>query len=143
MIEFWSGKCVFTLRVAAVILRSGFVLLQRAPGGLILPGGRVEFLEHSRDALHRELWEELGTQADIDRLLWVVENVFDYQRAHVHQNLWIYNAAIHEDVAVETMRKNRLGWWPLADVGALPLLPDFLRTKLSEAPQAVEHVCVR
>jgi 8-oxo-dGTP pyrophosphatase MutT (NUDIX family) len=60
MIEFWDGKCVFCFRVAGVLRRCEHILLQRAPGGLILPGGRVELLEQTGSALAREMREELG-----------------------------------------------------------------------------------
>jgi mutator protein MutT len=59
------------LVVAAVILRQGEVLIgQRRPGDWNefkweFPGGKVEAGESPRDALARELTEELGIQAEI------------------------------------------------------------------------------
>jgi 8-oxo-dGTP pyrophosphatase MutT (NUDIX family) len=80
MIEFRDGKCVFCLRVAGVLRRCGHLLVQRAPGGLILPGGRVEMLEQTIGALTREMWEELAVHIEVGRLLWIVENLFDYRQ---------------------------------------------------------------
>jgi 8-oxo-dGTP diphosphatase len=58
--------------VAAVIERGGLILVgQRKPGGRHalkweFPGGKVELGEASREALVRELREELGIEARID-----------------------------------------------------------------------------
>ncbi len=142
MLEFWDGKCVFCMRVAGVLRRSGYVLLQHAPGGFILPGGRVEFLEHTHSALAREMWEELGVHVDVGRMLWIVENVFDYNGIHVHQFLTIYELSTGEDVPIERARAERMQWWPIEEVDSMVLFPEFLRRSIVELPEAVEHVCI-
>lgn len=58
------------LAVSAAIFRDGKVLLVRrsrspAKGFYSLPGGRVEFGESLRGALHREVDEETGLKVDI------------------------------------------------------------------------------
>lgn len=59
--------------VAAIVVREGRVLLSRRPGGTHLaglwefPGGKVEAGEGEREALARELREELGVEAEIAR----------------------------------------------------------------------------
>ncbi len=142
MLEFWDGKCVFCLRVAGVLRRSGYILLQHAPGGFILPGGRVEFLEHTRSALSREMWEELGVHIEIGRLLWIVENVFDHGGIHVHQFLTIYEVEANEEIATQKTQAERMHWWPIEEVHSMVLFPEFLRTSIGELPEAVEHVCI-
>jgi len=142
MIEFRSGKCIYTQCVAGIVRRSGYVLLQRAPGGFILPGGRVEWLEHSRSALSRELWDELCVRASIGRLLWLVENLFDHRGCHVHQVLIIYETTLAEEISVEHMQASRMCWRPIEEVNRLPLFPEFLRNGLCCLPASVEHVCV-
>lgn len=89
--DFTSGKVIRTDRVAAVVRRSGFILLQRAEDGLILPGGRIELLEHSTDALRRELFENLSVHATVGSLAFVVENLFDHGGFHVHQLIFVYD----------------------------------------------------
>ena len=142
MIEFWDGKCVFCFRVAGVLRRSGYLLVQNAPGGLILPGGRVDLLEQTSAALAREMWEELGVHVAIGRLLWIVENVFDFRGAHVHQVLMIYGMSTAEEMTVEKMRAEGMRWWPADRLRNSNLMPEFLRTSIEELPAAVEHVCV-
>ncbi len=143
MIEFQDGKCHFSLRVAGVLRRCGHLLVQRVPEGMILPGGRIEMLEQSRSALSREMWEELGVHVEIGRMLWIVENVFDYQGAHVHQHLMIYEMSTADEIAVQRMRAEKMTWWPMEQIRRSTLFPEFLRTAVVEIPNAVEHVCLR
>lgn len=142
MIEFRNGKCIYTQGVAGIVRRSGYLLLQRAPDGFILPGGRVEWLEHSQTALGRELWEELHVRASVGRLLWLVENLFDHRGCHVHQVLTIYETTLAGEISAEQMRAHRLCWRPLEEAERLPLFPEFLRGKVCSIPASVEHVCV-
>ena len=66
---------VFTEVAAAVIERPGeFLLAQRPegkpyPGYWEFPGGKIEAGEHPRDALVRELREELGIEARAGELM--------------------------------------------------------------------------
>jgi len=142
MLEFWDGKCVFCMRVAGVLRRSGYILLQHAPGGFILPGGRVEFLEHTRSALSREIWEELGVHIEVGRLLWIVENVFDHQGIHVHQMLNIYEMETGQEISGEKMQAERMHWWPIDEIESMRMFPEFLRTSIGALPATVEHVCI-
>ena len=44
-----------------------------------LPGGAIESGEFSTGALVREMREELAVTVEIGRLVWVVENLFEYR----------------------------------------------------------------
>ena len=61
-----------------VCISDGHVLLCRPKGGAYsyLPGGHIEFGETGREALVREIREELGVEASAGRFLGVVENSF-------------------------------------------------------------------
>ncbi len=75
----WSGRGgLFSLRVGAVLVRDGRVLLTRTEGQdhWFLPGGRVKLGEPAAVALRRELREELGVTVDEVRMRLVAENFF-------------------------------------------------------------------
>lgn len=75
-------------RGVAVI--GGEVLLCRAKGGKTsyLPGGHIEFGETAREALVREIREELGVESETGRFLGAVENSFmQHGKPHAEINL--------------------------------------------------------
>ena len=78
---------------AAVIVRpdGSFLLGRRPPGGFYagyweFPGGKVEAGEMPRDALIRELDEELGIRVEL-AYPWLVRE-FVYEHAHVRLNFF-------------------------------------------------------
>ena len=77
-ISYQTGHEKFNYRVCAMILANGKILAmhdQRSPY-YYLPGGRVQMGETAEDAVLRELWEELGIRAKIDRPLWLNQGFF-------------------------------------------------------------------
>ena len=73
-----------------VCVRDGKLLLCRAKGGssTYLPGGHIEFGETGRQALVREVKEELGVASSTGAFLGVVENAFlQHGKPHAEINL--------------------------------------------------------
>ena len=88
----------FRLAAYAVCIEAGRVLLARhvSPEGesvWTLPGGRVEHAEDPFDAVIREVAEETGCDAVVERLLGVDSRVIPASDAHAgveHQNVGIF-----------------------------------------------------
>jgi ADP-ribose pyrophosphatase YjhB (NUDIX family) len=55
-------------------------------------GGGIEFGEHSRDAMLRELDEELGQSVENLRLITVMENLFTLDGHKGHEIVFLYEA---------------------------------------------------
>lgn len=83
----FKPKRIFQMRVAGIAFRDGHVLVHRATHEKFwsFPGGRAEMGEQSQDTLAREMVEELGVEAQVGRLLWVVENFFHYEGKDWHE----------------------------------------------------------
>src|SRR5262245_61599349 len=86
----------FKVRAGAVAVRDGRLLVHsmRNAAFWVTPGGGVGFGETSRDALARELREELSAEAAVGRLLWVVEHHFETRMRRWHQILWLHEVAL-------------------------------------------------
>jgi len=162
VISFIVDNVQFNFRAAAVIIDDGYVLLHRASYEPFwaLPGGRVEASEPSAVTVARELAEELGPacDADVGRLLWVVENFYGDEDAPFHELGMYYLVTLGADSPY--LAKDRaydgdegdlsshegeyirlfFQWFPLDTVADLPLYPTFLRQRLSALPATPELV---
>src|SRR5690606_7580640 len=77
------GDTIFHVRVAAVALHEGRVLLHRTAGDSIwsLPGGRILVGERIEGAVRREMREETGMKVEVGDVLWVEENFAEWKSA--------------------------------------------------------------
>lgn len=55
-------------------------------------GGGIEYGESSRDAVVREIREELGVEIENVRLLGVLENIFIYEGQQGHEIVFVFDA---------------------------------------------------
>ena len=113
----------------------GKILLCKARGGktTYLPGGHIEFGETGRQALVREIKEELGVDSTTGAFLGVVENSFlQHGKPHAEINL-VYELSLAEGDVRAREDWIEFEWRPLADLG--DLLPETFR-KLGTDPSA-------
>ena len=122
-----------------VAVVGGRLLLCRAKNGktTYLPGGHIEFGETGREALVREVREELGLGSSAGRFLGVVENSFLQRgRRHAEINL-VYELIFDGDAPADPVAREdwiEFVWWPLDRLAEAKLLPtDFIR--LAADPQ--------
>ena len=62
-------------------------------------GGGIEFGERSRDAVVREIREELSAEVRATRILGTRENIFTLDGETGHEILWVYDAEFVDEVA--------------------------------------------
>ena len=118
-----------------VCVIDGKILLCKAKGGktTYLPGGHIEFGETGRQALVREIREELGVDSTTGAFLGVVENSFmQHGKPHAEINL-VYELSLAEGDVRAREDWIEFEWRPLADLG--DLLPETFR-KLGTDPSA-------
>jgi 8-oxo-dGTP pyrophosphatase MutT (NUDIX family) len=151
MVSFERHGAKFTYRAAAVILDANRVLLTKGVNDdfWYLPGGRIELLEPARDALAREMVEELGLEVWIDRLVWTVENFFEFDGRRIHELGLYFLVELPQDCMV--FRKAEFAgleerypivfrWFDLQSIADLEIYPAFLRKALADLPASPEHV---
>ena len=144
----------FNHRVAGACVHEDHVLLTTAEGEdfWMLPGGRVEFLEDTRTALQREMVEELGCEAEVGRLLWVVEDFFALSGRSYHEVAFVYEFLPSDTSVLErTWTRNitdggvamEFRWFSLEELTTVNLQPGFLKEVLANPPAGTEHLIVR
>ena len=122
--------------VAAIIIHEGKVFAtQRGYGefkdGWEFPGGKVEENETLKDALVREIKEELDTEIEVRVLLGTVE--YDYSKFHLSMDCFICsiksgNLVLKEHEAAKWLEKENLDsvdWLP-ADSGLIEKIRKYL-----------------
>ena len=152
MITFEEGGSMFNCRVAGIALSGDRVLLSRAEmnDSWYLPGGRVELLETTEDALKREMQEELGVEIHIERLVWVVEYSFASDGRNYHELAFYYLMTFVHGSHLYDRGKPFPGdeegiklifrWHRIDELGEILLYPSFLQEKLSAIPETIEHI---
>lgn len=123
-----------------VAIVGGRLLLCRARGSATsyLPGGHIEFGETGREALVREIREEMGVDATAGRFLGVVENSFmQHGKPHAEINL-VYELGFADPPAEPKSVEDWISfeWRDLSDLDAAGLLPEAFR-RLGDDPGAV------
>ncbi|TCS96422.1 NUDIX hydrolase [Hazenella coriacea] len=145
----------FNFRVAGVIIHEDHICLHRGLKDEFwsLPGGRVEWNEDTRDAIIREMKEELTIEVEIQRLLWVVEDFFKVNDELLHELGFYYLLDPSKSIfkIEETFDKKSFvsldergvaflyQWFPLEDLEKTDLYPYFLRESLNQLPTRIQQ----
>jgi ADP-ribose pyrophosphatase YjhB (NUDIX family) len=155
MISFDQGNNRFNCRVVGVAVHENSVLLHQAEGDQFwaFPGGRAEFGEPAEQTLRREMKEELGTEVEVVRLLWFVENFFTYANMQYHEIALYFLMRLPPTCkhlvergpfqrAEEEGTKLTFQWFQQRPevLASLPLLPSFLQTEVQKLPESPQHV---
>jgi ADP-ribose pyrophosphatase YjhB (NUDIX family) len=134
-----TTKTIIRGRACAIIRQADRILLNRFGGDSFwaLPGGAVEQGEFSTDGLVREMREELGVTVEIGRLVWMVENLFEYRGTSYTEYGFYYEAVwplptsqIIEGEFVGQEPDQFFRWVRNEDIAALDFRPTVLRLPL-------------
>ena len=153
MVAFDKAQGRFNYRVAGVAIHNGRVLLDRNTRNnyWVLPGGHPDMMESMAVALRREMFEEIGANVEIIRLLWVIENFF-YKDKPVHELSFYFLMEIDPQSELLESEGPFFGeehgyqlvyqWQPIEEnaLMKLPLYPGFLTTGLLELPKIPTHI---
>lgn len=151
MICFDRGNKRFNFRIAGVVIHNNKILFHRTEKDSFwaLPGGRNEFIEFSQDTLIREMKEEIGEKIEIRRLLWVVENFFEFDNKNYHELSFCYLMKFENDSNVlykeefngkeEDMRLI-FRWFDINELDSIEVYPTFIKKKILNLSENIEHI---
>ncbi|MGG3280099.1 NUDIX hydrolase [Paenibacillus solani] len=142
MITFERDHNKFNFRVAGIAIHNNRILLHTTEKDDFwnLPGGRVEFNESTDQTIIREIKEELDIEVQMNKLLFVNEDFFDYEDKHYHEIGFYYLIDFpegHEVVkkdgefkGIEDNGKLIFKWFSLDELKGLNVYPEILKTEL-------------
>jgi 8-oxo-dGTP diphosphatase len=89
-----KNKNIFEICARAIIIRNGKLLVCRIKGNdhHFFPGGHVEFGETAKQALERELKEELGVKAKKFGYIGTMENIYSEHGNKHHEINLVFKA---------------------------------------------------
>jgi ADP-ribose pyrophosphatase YjhB (NUDIX family) len=150
MLVFKQGNCVFNYRAAGIALHHDRVLLHRSKQDAFwaLPGGRVEAMETAQDTLVREMLEKINADITVGRLLYVVENFFNYNGEDYHEIGLYFLIHVPQDLYVDQpfygierqSLKLIFEWVVLDDLSNRAINPDFLSAALMNIGDSARHI---
>jgi ADP-ribose pyrophosphatase YjhB (NUDIX family) len=157
MLTFDQGNLRFNYRIAGIAFDRDRVLLQKVDGQdfWALPGGRGEFLEPAIQTLKREMREELDTEVEVIRLIWVVENFFSGNDFILGEEISCHELGLYFLMELpdksplrsltELCREDEgfkitFKWHALDELENIILYPSFLRAGLNNIPDTTKHI---
>jgi ADP-ribose pyrophosphatase YjhB (NUDIX family) len=155
MITFDEDNIRFTNRIVGIAYDGDRVLLHRAESDdfWALPGGRAELLETAAETLRREMREEMNENVDVERLVWIAENFFEYEPRSFHEIGFYFLMHLPPDSPLRQRTEPFFGqegdlrivfeWFPVETLEQVYLFPTFLRTGLKNLPASTVHVVHR
>lgn len=139
---------LFNFRVAGVAVCNDRVLLHKTPSDNFwsLPGGRVDMFELTMETLLREMAEETGITAEVEDLMWVVENFFAYDGNKYHEVGFYYRMVIpvlenqHDFQTIEEGGELLFHWHEIDKLHEIRMYPDFISADLIRNTKFTKHI---
>lgn len=143
----------FKFRVSGLLINNGKLLVVKIDENSFycLPGGHVELLEDTREAIIREFKEETGISVLVTKLLYVTENFFKSNNSNCHEIGFYY--LLNTDKTIDTKdfniieqdkeRTTKLAFKWL-DINNLEnVKPEFLKKKLQNIDNTFKHLVIK
>lgn len=122
----------YGVRVSAIVVKDGKLLTYKVEDQNHLVGGAILVGEASRKAVAREVKEELGVDCEVEELMFVVENRFDYKGELHHMIEFHYKVTLLGEVPSHTLDEGKYEceWIDLQRLSEYDIRPQYLIKEL-------------
>lgn len=134
----------YGVRVTAIILQDNQLLTYKVGNQRHLVGGAIQLGETSSAAVLREVKEELGVDCQVQELMFVVENRFDYQDELHHMIEFHYKVKLLGAIPKYTLDEvpYECEWLALENLSVYDVRPKFLKEELLKSATSVRHIVI-
>jgi 8-oxo-dGTP pyrophosphatase MutT (NUDIX family) len=144
------GDIILNCRAAGFIVKNNKILVHKEKKQSFWApiGGKIKTMESSIDAVKREYKEELRFDVEIERLLWIAENFFEFESKKYHEYTFIYllsdknNVLNCEDQNFLELNSTQFEykWFDFEEINTLYMKPGFLNGTFDKFPELPIHV---
>lgn len=138
------NQTVFSVRGSAVIIENNQLLTyyNEEKEAYYLPGGAIQVGESTKEAIQREVIEELGVACRVSNLLFVVENEFSLSDKEFHNIEFHYVVTLLDKAPSQVFEGGHLPvkWLSLNDLVSYNLKPEFLKEALLQPKMTLQHI---
>lgn len=140
----------FMCRSCAVVTHEDRILFQKRKNDRYwaLPGGKIGVMETTRDAIVRELNEELAVRdLNVGDVIAVTENFFEMNGSKVHQYIFTHRVTLNDakydniEGVFDGAEKGKdiiFTWIKKSELHNAPIKPDYVAKQLLCADQGVQ-----
>ena len=138
----------FSYRVGAIIMNSDSILMAKnsRDSYYYTVGGRVKFGETAQEAILREIYEETKVILEIERLAFIHENIFQFEKEPFHEIVMFFLMKQNNEIEKLTCKtfdeeygKVTLTWLAINGLENIELYPEFLKTELNKPIKGIQH----
>ena len=100
----------------------------------------------------REIYEELGESLTTEKLLWIVEEFFEFDNVRFHEIAFYYKLVLtgkesflhldHEFLGPENIEHQFFKWIPVEHLHQYDVYPQFLYERCNCLPKQIEHIVI-
>ncbi len=143
----------FKYRVSGLLIKNNKLLVVKIDNNSFycLPGGHVELLEDTREAIIREFKEETNIDVNIKSLLYIIENFFKSGKYNCHE-VGIYYLLDTEqlinfdDYVVDEQDKDKITklsfkWFDIDNLKNVK--PEFLKDRIRNNKNNIQHLIIK